>query len=244
MSAVPHLRRPPVPDRIHYPDSDGKPIGETPAHVRNSRYAVEPLEQWFAGDGDVFVAANMFVYFVQGNPRRHVSPDLFVVKGVPKVTEPERRSYRTWEENGKGPDAVIEFTSKSTRREDTVTKLELYRDILKVSEYFLFDPHDEYLRPRLQGFRLWRGRYARIKPVDGRLPSRVLGLDLEAEGALVRFFDPAAGRRLPIPPEVQEALEQADSEVRRADEARRQAEAEAARLKRELDALRRQLPPS
>jgi Uma2 family endonuclease len=230
MSVIPRSRGLPVRDHTHYPDSDGKPMGETPAHVRNMRYAFEPIENWYADDPNVLVAADMFIYYVQGNPRRHVSPDLFVVKGVPKVTEPERRSYRTWEENGRGPDAIIEFTSKSTRREDLVTKKAIYRNTLRVEEYFLFDPHDEYLVPRLQGLRLTRGRYARIKPVDGHLPSEVLGLHLESDGELLRFVNPGTGKRLPIPPETRAALERA--------------EAEAARLKRELQALRRRLPPS
>lgn len=224
----------PVRDDTFYPDSDGKPIGETPEHVLNFRYGVNPIFTWFQDDPMVFVAANMFVYFERGNPRRHVSPDLFVVKGVPK-NRWQRRSYRTWEENGKGPDAAVEFTSVSTRREDQVTKKAIYRDTLKVCEYFLFDPREEYLHPQVQGFRLTNARYVRIKPVAGRLPSEVLGLHLEADGVLLRYWDPATGRRLPIEPELREALEQSE-------EARHQAEEEAARLQRELDALRRKLP--
>jgi Uma2 family endonuclease len=222
-------------DYTVYPDSDGKPMGETPIHIRNIRYAVEPLETWFADDPNVYIGANMFLYYAQNNPRRHVSPDLFVVKGVPRDTEPQRRSYRTWEEDGKGPDAVVEFTSKSTKREDTKTKMKIYQDALNVREYFLFDPELDYLHPPLQGHRLVNGRYLKIKPVGGRLPSEVLGLHLEPEGELLRFVNPETARRLPIPPEIKAALE--DSEA-----ARQQADAEIARLKRELGALRRQLP--
>ncbi len=238
MSANPRMSPLPLRDHTYYPDSDGKPMGETPTHILNIRYATEPVENWFAEDDNVFIGANMFVYFVRGNPRRHVSPDLFVVKGVPKETEPRRRSYRTWEENGKGPDFITEFTSKSTRREDTVTKKAIYRDELKVQEYFLFDPYEEYLHPRLQGFRLdVDGNYLQIEMVDGRLPSAVLGLHLEGDGELLRFVNPATGERLPIPPEIREALEQAEA-------ARTQAEAENKRLKREIEKLKRQLPPS
>jgi Uma2 family endonuclease len=228
MSAIPAHTALPVRDHTFYPDSDGKPMGETPIHIRNIRYAVEPLENWFADDPNVCIGANMFLYYVRGDSRRHVAPDLFVVKGVPKVTHPERRSYRTWEENGKGPDFVAEFTSNSTKTEDTRTKMRVYRDVLKVSEYFLFDPEIDYLHPPLQGHRLMNGRYLKIKPVGGRLPSEVLGLHLEADGELLRFVDPATGRRLPIPPEVQEALEEAGAEI--------------ARLKRELNLLRRRPP--
>jgi len=50
--------------------------------------------------------------------------------------------------------------------------------------------------------------------VRGRLPSEVLQLHLEVHGELLRFFDPATGRRLPIPPEI-EAEREAEAEARR-----------------------------
>jgi Uma2 family endonuclease len=186
----------PIHDPRQYPDSDGKPLGETPRHLRNIFSAFDILDRHYADDPEVYVASNMFIYFVEGDRRRHVSPDLFIVKGVPKRTAPERRSYRTWEESGRGPSTVIEYTSKSTRREDLGTKLELYRDVLRVKEYFLFDPYAEWMDPPLQGFRLRRGRYVRIRPVDGRLPSEELGLHLVADDDLLRFWQPSTGRFL------------------------------------------------
>src|SRR5688572_10512059 len=103
-----------VPE-VYYPDSDGKPVGETPLHIQNFRWLLEMLEVWFAEQKRVFVAGNMFVYYEEGNPRRHVSPDIFVVRGIRKVTDPQRRRYLLWEE--KSIDFVIELTSKTTRRE-------------------------------------------------------------------------------------------------------------------------------
>lgn len=72
----------------------------------------------------------------------------------------------------------------------------IYRDDLRVLEYFLFDPLDEYLDPALQGYRLVEGEYRPIEPVDGRLPSEVLGLHLEADRGFVRLFDPETDERL------------------------------------------------
>ena len=77
---------------------------------------------------------------------------------------------------------MIEITSKSTRREDQRKKKELYRDVLQVHEYFQFDPTEDYLKPPLQGFRLIEGEYVPIEPVDGRVPSEVLGLHLSGMG--------------------------------------------------------------
>jgi len=67
-----------------YPDSDGEPMGETPRHVRTILDCYEILDYWFRDRADVFVAANMFVYYVQGDRHKHVSPDVFVVRGIPK----------------------------------------------------------------------------------------------------------------------------------------------------------------
>jgi Uma2 family endonuclease len=225
-----------------YIESDGKPMGETPRHIRNILYIAEPLREWYADVPDVYIGANMFVHYEEGNRNRHVSPDLFIVKGVPREREPERRSYRVWEEVNKGLDAVIEVTSKSTRKEDLEVKLPLYRDVLRVKEYFLFDPYREYLDPPLHGFRLARKLYRPIKLVANRMPSQVLGLHLEAVGELLRLYDPVKKRWLPIPPEERAGRRRAEAKARREAEARRQAEAEIERLRQQLEALRRQLP--
>jgi hypothetical protein len=143
---------------------------------------------------------------------------VFVVKGVAKR---ERRNFLTWQE-GKGPDLVIDLTSASTREEDQEDKFQLYQDVLQVREYFLFDPIGEYLQPRLQGFSLQAGRYAPIAEVNGRLPSGVLGLQLEVSGSELRFCNPATGQWLPTP---QEALTQATNRLREVEARLQQLEA-------------------
>src|SRR5262245_11477094 len=194
-------RRP--PRKVVYPTSDGKPMAETDDHRELMVDLIETQKAHFIDEPNVYVSGNLLMYYVQGNPRRHVSPDVFVVFGVPKHN---REYYLVWQE-GKSPDVVFELTSKSTRLEDQRTKLELYRDILKVKEYFLFDPHGDYLDPPMQGFRLRGGRYTRIRPVHGRLPSLVLGLHLERNGKELRLYDPSIGRWLPTPAERQLLIE-------------------------------------
>ena len=131
---------------------------------------------------------------------------------------PPRDYYLVWKE-GKAPDFVVEITSKSTKREDKNKKFVIYRDILKVSELFLFDPTEDYLHPPLQGFRLVGGEYLPIEPVAGRLPSQVVGLHLERDGSKLRLFDPTTGKRIPTRLEAHEAAERhADETQRRADD--------------------------
>jgi len=64
----------------------------------------------------------LFVYYEEGDPTQVVAPDVFVVKGVPRQ---KRRTYKVWEE-GKGPDVVIEVSSRKTRREDLGPKKGTY----------------------------------------------------------------------------------------------------------------------
>ncbi len=221
-------------------------MGETPIHRRNIGNTIEMLEARFADDPMVYVSGDMFVYYVPGNRHLSVVPDVFVVKGVRKT--PERRVYLIWEE-GKGPDVIIEVTSLTSREEDQDDKFVLYRDTLRVYEYFLFDPEGAYLDPPLQGYRLNQGEYLAIEPVDGRLPSEVLGLHLERDGTELRLYDPVSRKWLLTAREVREALqrtevqrEQAKAAQQEEVAARRKAEAEVERLRRELEALR-QNPP-
>jgi Uma2 family endonuclease len=232
---------------VHYPDSDGRPMGETNRHVQNLSYLVIMLETHFAEEPQIFIAGNMFVYYVRGDRHRHVSPDVFAVRGIPRQGNPERRRYLVWEE-GKSPDAIIELTSESAREEDLDDKMHIYQDKLRVPEYFLFDPFHEYLDPPLQGHRLVDGLYQRIEAVDGRLPSQVLGLHLEDDGPLLRLYDPVTRSWLPTPPEEHEerlrakaALADAEAARREAELARHQAETKSERLQRELDELRSRL---
>ena len=140
-----------------YPTSDGRPMAETDYHRKLMNILIQILDRHYAADPDTYVTGNLLLFYRPNDKRRHVSPDCMVVLGVPKH---ERLNYLTWEE-GKGPDVVFEITSKTTRREDIDTKLTLYRDTLKVKEYFLFDPFEDYLTPSMQGFRLRAGASSR-----------------------------------------------------------------------------------
>src|SRR5262249_20730633 len=190
---------------------------------------IETIKLAHSGEKDFYVSGNLLVFYEPGNRRKHVAPDFFVVRGI---LNHRRDHYLIWEE-GKAPEVAIEYTSKTTGKEDQHTKFVLYRDTLKIKEYFQFDPFGDYLEPRLQGYRLRGQRYVHIRPIAGRLPSQVLDLHLEAHGDRLRFYDPSAGHWLPTPDEAR----------RHAEAARRQAEAENKELRRELEELRRRLPP-
>ncbi len=152
---------------IHYPESDGQPMGETETHRDETIDLIQALVEFFRDDADVYVGGDLFLYYEEANPRAVVSPDVFVVKGVPKLVtrggkQEKRRIYKLWQE-GRVPSMVVEVTSEHTRDEDTGRKLIRYAR-LGVEEYFLYDPYGEYLNPRLQGHRLIGDQYRRIQP--------------------------------------------------------------------------------
>jgi hypothetical protein len=66
---------------IEYPDSDGKPIAESDFQRKPLFYAVEALNLYFRNRLDVYVSANLLVYYEEGNSVARVAPDVFVVFG-------------------------------------------------------------------------------------------------------------------------------------------------------------------
>ena len=228
-------------DAVFYPTSDGQPMAETPVHGDCMMYVTMALRRWFGKHGrdDVYVGMNNFLYYEQGNPRAVVAPDVYVVVGAP--ASPPRDTYMLWNEP-KGPDFVLEVTSKSTRGTDERRKRDVYAS-LGVSEYFLYDPRAEYLTPPLQGFRLHEGEYRPLPAVTVlsnrgvAVASGVLGLELrdEREARMVRLHDRATGEDLPTYEETERAREEEaaarwrETETRQRETQARQREAEARR---------------
>ncbi len=197
------------PRRVEYPESNGLPLAETRFQYDSLTYAAGALDVYFGRRPDVAVEGNRLLYYVEGDPRSRVAPDVFVVFGAPKR---RRRTYLLWEEP-KGPDFVLEVTSRSTRRVDQGFKRDLYAR-LGVGEYWLFDPTGDYLDPRLRGYRLSGGAYEELEPVgiEGgprMLHSPVLGLDVYVDGGEIRFRDPSTGRKLLTLAETDLALQEA-----------------------------------
>ena len=229
----PALKRPQRLTDIHYPESDGKPVGETDFHVAALFHLWQALRWHFRNDPYVYVAGNMLFYYEEGNIAAFKVPDVFVVKGIVKQ---DRRVFKLWEER-QAPCVVFEITSRGTRREDLVDKRTFY-ERLGIQEYYLFDPLNEYLHPQLQGFVLAGGSYRQVQASgDGSMASRELNLLLRPEDKLLRLVDLATGRRLPTMDEaarlMADALDIARSEMQRAVLEAQRAETEAQRAETE-----------
>jgi Uma2 family endonuclease len=202
-------------------------MGETEIHIREIIYLFEALDEHLRGVPEVYVGADMLLYYVEGNPRKFVVPDVFVTRGVPRG---ERRIYKLWEE-GRPPSLIVEVTSDSTRNEDVSRKRALYEQ-LGVEEYVLYDPLQDYLNPPLQGFRLVDGRYQPIPPgTDGAILSQTTGVTLRIEERGIRALHTATGEPILSNEEVRAAHQAAKERARVAED-------ELARLRAELDRLR------
>jgi hypothetical protein len=68
---------------------------ETELHREGMTYLIQALQSWYREVPDVHVGGNLFLYYVQGDPRAVVSPDVYVTKGIQKGL---RRVYKLWEE--------------------------------------------------------------------------------------------------------------------------------------------------
>ena len=180
---------------IYYPESDGQPLAETDRHRDLMTDLVAAARYHFRDAPDVYVSANLFVYYVEGDPTECVAPDFFLVRGVPKG---QRRTYKVWEE-GKAPEVVIELTSTKTHREDLGKKRDVYETI-GVLEYFLFDPDGVRFRPPLRGFRREGGVLRPAAPAARApggglvLASSVLGLELHGVGSTLPVRRSGFGR--------------------------------------------------
>ncbi len=183
-------------------------MGETGIHALQILTSMGTLRAYFRHRADVYVGANMFMYYTEGVPADVVAPDLFVVFNSHKK---ERRVWKIWEE-GQAPDLIIEFTSAATRGKDRWFKRGLYEE-LGVREYFQFDPLNDYLEPPLQGYRLVGGGYQPLsvtRTENGylQLESQVLNLYLRNENNHLRFYEVETGKKLLTQEEAEDELAQ------------------------------------
>jgi Uma2 family endonuclease len=231
--SVEYHRVPPSSDQLIC--DDGEPM-ESARHRQQMTILIESLEHAWRARNDFYVGGNMFLYFSETQSRRNDfrGPDVFVVL---ETTRRERHAWVVWEENGKAPDVIIELLSEKTEHVDRGEKMRTYAGMLKVGEYFLFDPWSGVLEG--YGLDAQHGTYVRKTPdAAGRLRCERLGLFLAKVRGTFYAVDTdwlrwvgSDGRVLALP------TERADAEAERAD-----AEAERAdRLAVELAALKEKL---
>lgn len=217
---------------IVYPESDGEPMAETDKHRKLMMDFILMLEDLYKHNNDVYVSGNILMYYVEGNPKKCLSPDVFVTFGVEKKL---RRTFLIWEE-ANTPDFVLEVASPNTFSNDMGQKKDLYASVLSVKEYYIYDPLGQIV-PSFIGYRLIDGEYQEIPVVNDRLPSETLGLDLGEHNGELRLYDPKRLEWLRPP---QERVDAAEARIQHEIQARQTAEAELEKALAEIERLRMQ----
>src|SRR5262245_10026676 len=124
--------KPTADGTVVYPESDGKPIADNTLQYRWIVTSHGNLDALFGDRPEVFVAADLLCYPVEGNPGISFAPDVLVAFGRPKG---DRGSYSYWDEGGIAPQVVFEILSPNNTREDYATKLAAYRQY-GIEEYY------------------------------------------------------------------------------------------------------------
>ena len=219
-----------------YPETDGQPMAASDLHREILTWLLQSLAAHLASKSDAYVSGDILTYYTEGDPRSVVAPDVLVAFGI---GQKRRLTYKVWEE-GKAPDFVMEFSSKSTYQTDLTHKVDLYA-ALGIPDYLLYDAEALYLPAPLMGFQLVEGVYVPIEAnAAGGIHSAVLGLDFHvaADGRLA-VYEPGTDRWLQTPAESAEArAEEAEARVAEEATARQKAEVEVAQLREELERLK------
>jgi len=209
-------------------------------HFRAKTGALGALRGYFARQRRrIYLSAELPMYY-PAEPR--FAPDLIAVLDSDDVA----RSKWVVSAEGKGLDWVLEVHVGGDRKKDAELNVARYAR-LGIPEYFLYDR----ARNQLAAYRLASPDarvYTAVLPNHGLYESRVLGLDLQLEQDRLRFY---AGTALLLESEELIARLQAmcdDAQRRTAEEAQRREEAEQrrdaaeqenARLRAEIERLKR-----
>lgn len=166
--------------QIIYPVDNGEPLSNDTEHLKWITFVKYGLDDWFGDRTDVFVAADLLWYPIEGRPDISQAPDVMVVLDHPPG---ERPSYKQWEENDRPPNIVFEFISKSNTADEMMDKLEFYSE-MGCDEFYVYD----YRRGKLSAFHRDDGRTLaqKLAGIQGEWQSPLLGitLGLDASGKL------------------------------------------------------------
>lgn len=193
---------------IFYPESDGKPMGETDYHIQTIMILHQTLELFFRAASDVRVFSDIMFYYEEGNPRKVIAPDVMVVRGIGKHL---RRTFRLWDE--KTPEVVFEISSRGTYKEDFEKKFLLYESF-GVKEYYIFDPEYNYRKGKpFTAYHLKNRKFDKLEIKSGRVFSPALNLEIVDTGETLRLFNPETKSFLPTMEELESEVEKLKAEL-------------------------------
>ena len=104
---------------------------------------------------DVFLAADLFWYPVEGNPKIVTAPDVMIAFGRPPG---DRSSYQQWKEDDVPFHVVFEITSPSNNPPEMAKKFDFYQRY-GVEEYYVYDPDENE-------FKGWIRKGSKLVPIS------------------------------------------------------------------------------
>ena len=203
---------------IIYPSSDGQPMAESTIQYELIVKIKAGCESLFKDDPNVFVAADLLWYPVEGRPEISQAPDTMVIFGRPKGDRP---SYIQYREDNIGPQVVFEIRSHNDSNTKMNKKLSFYQRH-GVEEYYLYDPE----RNELEGWQRIEGDLEVIEPMEGWISPR-LGVRFELGEDGLEIYRPNGEKFLSYPELEEERLldrQRLQQESQRAEQADQRAE--------------------
>lgn len=169
-----------------FPESHEDDMGESTIHYDLISDFIKMLKLFFAGQSDVFIAANLNFYYDEDDSKKYYIPDIMVAFGV---SNHARKVYKLWEEK-LCPQVVFEVSSEATWKKDISDKVETYEK-LGAEEYYLLDPENLYLPLPLMAYRRDEtGRLRLVMTENERILSPLLHLEIVWTEGRFRLFDP------------------------------------------------------
>jgi Uma2 family endonuclease len=213
-----NLNPAPRPPQVVYFERDGQPLTDNTRQLRWIVILFGNLSALFDGRADVFVAADLLWYPVEGQPEIRTAPDVLVVFGRPKG---HRSSYKQWEEGNIPLTVVFEVLSLGNTWMEMDDKHAFYEEH-GVQEYYVYDPDHSQLKVFVRRGDVLR----RVRPVEGYVSPR-LGIRFDLSGPELVVYRPD-GRRFLTFEEVESARAQAEQRAAQAEQRTAQAEQRAA----------------
>jgi Uma2 family endonuclease len=176
-----------TPAPIVYPESDGQPMADNTKQLRWIVILFDNLAALFHDRSDVFVAANLFWYPVEGHLDLRIAPDVLVVFGRPKG---DRGSYKQWEEANIPVTVAFEVLSPSNSVMEMDDKQAFCEDH-GAEEYYVYDPDSNRLKVFVR-----RGDVLRRVRGSQIFTSPRMGIRFDLSGSEMVVYGPKGDRFL------------------------------------------------
>ena len=194
---------------IIYPEQREDDMGETSIHITLVTNFLSVLKLFLKERKDVFLSANMNLYYEEANPNKWYAPDILIAFGVP---DHERSSYQIWNEKV-SPQVIFEVSYERTWKVDISEKLEIYGQ-LGVEEYYILDPEFAYLPAPILAFHRQGERLLTATVDNERIFSPHLGLEIVRTENDFRLFDPKIGSFLLTLEESEDKRQKVETELK------------------------------